>query len=427
MSWNLLDNVTADLRFAARGLRRTPQFTLIAVFSLAFAVALIASTIAVVNAYLIRSSPYAAADRLYHVIYAQPGQREPRGMLLIDWNFLDDVAEVADSSAVTRFYLEGSYTQEAIGLSVASGAMEALGVRAVQGRSFLDEDFSANSEPVALIGHALWRDRFGSDPNIASRVFRATLNDQATEAQAFRIVGVLSPEFRYAAQLARNIDIVAPLRSPNRVYMVRLREGVPPAFAEQRVTEAAKSVALSLPAGWKAQADLGFNIEHVVRARLALPMRTYPDKASLLAFYERFFNTLAARSNAKAALTRPPFYNAPLQRVETNGGDRPGLEAGVMAYAAQQREREVAIRIALGATPPAIVQMFLKEGGIILLAGIAFGQFGARAAARLLANQLYGVQPFDILHLCAGFRRDDCGGPDSRLAAGKTRNPTQPR
>jgi len=54
---------------------------------------------AVVNAYLIRSLPYPAADRLYHVIYAPPGRPEPRGMALIDWPSLAEVVDVADTSA----------------------------------------------------------------------------------------------------------------------------------------------------------------------------------------------------------------------------------------------------------------------------------------------------------------------------------------
>ncbi|MBI2149988.1 MAG: FtsX-like permease family protein [Acidobacteria bacterium] len=74
---------------------------------------------------------------------------------------------------------------------------------------------------------------------------------------------------------------------------------------------------------------------------------------------------------------------------------------GVTAYAAQQREREVAIRIALGATRSTVVRMFLKEGIIVLAFGIAFGLLGAAAVARMLESQLYGVQPFDASTLAA--------------------------
>src|SRR5258706_15958255 len=113
MAFTWLNNFLPDIRLAARTLGRSLQSTLIAIASLALGLAIAASTIAVVNAYLIRTLPFPAADRLYHVIYAAPGQPEPRGMTTMDWRSLDSVIEVVDNSSFTRFYLgDGTYTQE---------------------------------------------------------------------------------------------------------------------------------------------------------------------------------------------------------------------------------------------------------------------------------------------------------------------------
>ena len=71
--WNWLDGLVRDLRFAARGLRRTPVFTIVVILSLALGFALTATVVSVVNAYLLRTLPYPAVDRLYHVRYAPPG------------------------------------------------------------------------------------------------------------------------------------------------------------------------------------------------------------------------------------------------------------------------------------------------------------------------------------------------------------------
>jgi predicted permease len=68
---------------------------------------------------------------------------------------------------------------------------------------------------------------------------------------------------------------------------------------------------------------------------------------------------------------------------------------GVTAYAVQQREREIAIRMAIGATPGAVVRMFLRTSGKVLLVGIAGGLFGASAVSRVLQSQLHGVERFD--------------------------------
>ena len=70
---------------------------------------------------------------------------------------------------------------------------------------------------------------------------------------------------------------------------------------------------------------------------------------------------------------------------------------GVIAYAVQQRRKEVAIRTALGAPPGTLMGIFLREGAVLLGVGTAVGLFGGAAASRVLRNQVFGVQPFDAL------------------------------
>jgi ABC-type antimicrobial peptide transport system permease subunit len=72
---------------------------------------------------------------------------------------------------------------------------------------------------------------------------------------------------------------------------------------------------------------------------------------------------------------------------------------GVTAYAVQQRERETAIRMALGASADAVVRLFLKEAGAVLAAGMALGLVAAVTAARILDSQLYGVRGTDVVTL----------------------------
>jgi len=84
---------------------------------------------------------------------------------------------------------------------------------------------------------------------------------------------------------------------------------------------------------------------------------------------------------------------------------------GVTAYAVQQRQKEVAIRTALGASRRALMGIFLREGAGLLGVGTVVGLFGGAAASRVLRNQVFGVQPFDAstyaiacaLLLAAGF------------------------
>jgi putative ABC transport system permease protein len=69
---------------------------------------------------------------------------------------------------------------------------------------------------------------------------------------------------------------------------------------------------------------------------------------------------------------------------------------GVIAYAVEQREREIAIRVALGASARSVVAMFVKQGAVVVAAGLALGIAGARAVGQVLQTQLYGVRSADV-------------------------------
>jgi len=73
----------------------------------------------------------------------------------------------------------------------------------------------------------------------------------------------------------------------------------------------------------------------------------------------------------------------------------------VTHYAVQQREREIAVRVAVGGSPGAIVQMFLRQNAVVLAVGLVLGLCGAFGGAKLLANQVYGVRPFDLATIVA--------------------------
>src|SRR5690242_19507409 len=116
-----------DLRFALRQLLKNRGFTVVAVSSLAVGLALTASTLAVVNAYLLRSLPYPTAQRLYHLRYAPPGPYEPRGMTGIDWKSLEDVvADTITASGTTFYFGEPGSIARARGLQVSSEFLRGL-------------------------------------------------------------------------------------------------------------------------------------------------------------------------------------------------------------------------------------------------------------------------------------------------------------
>jgi putative ABC transport system permease protein len=222
-----------------------------------------------------------------------------------------------------------------------------MNLRVASGRPFVNEDFGSGSEPVALIGHALWQERFSADPAVSGRIFRASLNDQATAPQSFRIIGVIRPDFRYAGDLSRRIDIVIPMRGPARVYMVRLRDGVPAGFAAGRLTEAARSAAVSIPPNWS-----GVQLESV-RAKYVKGVRPV-----LLTI------TIAA--------------GLMLVIVCAN-------VAVLMSLRAARQQREVSVRVALGAARSHIFSMLATQSCLVCAAALMLGLLLTGLSLRLLA------------------------------------------
>jgi putative ABC transport system permease protein len=334
-----------DLRFAIRQLLKNPGFGAVAVSSLAVGLALAASTMAIVNAYLLRSVPYPTAERVYHLRYAPPGPYEPRGMTRIDWKSLQDVVADSIASSGATFYLgDAGSIARTRGLQVSPGFLRGLGVQAIIGRTFVDDEFAPGAEGVAVIGHELWRDRYGSDPQAIGGTLRVTRDDEP--AQTLRIVGVLPPGFWFGRDSSAKVDVMTPLRTPVRTYMVRLREGVPVSFAEKRISEAAKSVGSDFRPHWT-----GVHLQSV---------------------HDRYVENIRA---VLVGITIAVAIVLVLVCVNV---------AVLMLLRAMRRQKEMVVRVALGARPWHILRMLIAEAGLIGGAAFAGGMALTAVTLRLL-------------------------------------------
>jgi predicted permease len=353
--WVWVDDLARDVRLAARALRRTPGFTIVTLASLVIGLTLAASTIAVANAYLIRSLPYPEADRLYHVMYALPGPYEPGGMSALDWKSVNDVVEYPVTAASATVYLaDGGLEQPFRARRVNTGFMQALGVRASLGRTFSTEEVAPTSDRAVMIGDGVWRERFGADSGVIGRVFRAEGGSGRAEAQTFRIVGVLPPGFWYGRGSSALVDILMPLTEPERTYMVRLRPGVPVGLAERRITGAARAVGTSLTADWS-----GVRLESA-HERYVGPVRPVLLGATIVA---GIVLLIACTNVAVLVLLR-----------------------------ALHRQKEMAVRVALGAGRRHIARVLAAEsawlcGGAIVLV-VTLAAFLLRPLAPLIERQL---------------------------------------
>lgn len=245
-----LDSAARDVRDAWRAIARSPGFAAIATVTLGAGLALCLSVLSVVNAYLIRSFPYPAADRLYSLVLSNPGRPAPRGLSDLDWKALDDVVNHQIAWDLDMFYLlGGAYPESAPGAWVTPGFVQGLGVRAALGRALQTSDFAPGAAPAVMISERLWASRFGRDPLVVGRTIKAYVSDRPAEPETLTVVGVLPADFWHFNTYT---DVLGPLRAPSFPYLVTVREGVDPAAVGNSITDLVRQSNSTLPEDWRA-------------------------------------------------------------------------------------------------------------------------------------------------------------------------------
>ncbi len=241
----------SDLRSAARSLSRSRGFLAVSLGTLAGGVGLCVMVMVVVNTYLVRGLPYPEADRLYSLRFTQPNGPLFQHLEKVDWTRVSDVVEHAVSWDLDGFNMRGApYPEAAQGTWVTPGYMAAFGIQPARGRAFEPEDYAPNAPLVAIISHRIWLTRFSGDPGVVGRRFEAHVLDRPGEAQLFTVVGVL-PQNHWHLNVFT--DVLAPLRAASYPYMVRLRDGVTPAQALERITAVVGASGVPLPEGWRTE------------------------------------------------------------------------------------------------------------------------------------------------------------------------------
>jgi putative ABC transport system permease protein len=189
-----MDNLLQDLRFALRSIRSSRLITAAAVLSLALGIGATTAIFSAVDVFMIRPLPYPGAERLVSVYTAVPdrGWTEASSALpdIVDWR------DAAGSIQVAAFRsegmnLSGTDRPERLSALVASANMPAvIGVQPAVGRAFLPEEELDGAGQVAMLSDGLWRDRFGSDPAVVG----STIN---LDGLTYSVVGVLPPKFQF--------------------------------------------------------------------------------------------------------------------------------------------------------------------------------------------------------------------------------------
>ena len=191
----LAETLARDLRYGARMLRKDPSFTAIAVLTLALGIGANAAIFSAVDALLLRRLPVADLDRLVFGVTMREGF-DPFGMSVMEFAAFRERNHCFSRLGVAEprsFNLVGRDAPERIqGAAVQVDFLTTLGVEPALGRGITAAEDQPGGPAVALLGHGLWRRRFGGDPHLVGQSLN--LNGRSTT-----VIGVLPPEFDFFA------------------------------------------------------------------------------------------------------------------------------------------------------------------------------------------------------------------------------------
>jgi predicted permease len=346
-----VDVLARDLRYAARGLVRSPTFTIAAVFAVALGTGAGTAVFSVVDRILFRSLPYRQADRLVSVGFVAPiiPQEFMLGADYVEWRARQQPFESLTSWAgINDCDLTGGSPVRLSCALVEASFLTTLGIQPIAGRNFTRDEDRPNAPRVALLSYGLWQGRFGGDRNAIGKTI-------PLDGQSATILGVLPPDFEMPT--LEHADVLVPQaidealqRRPNtgRVLqsIARLKPGVTPAQAAAALQPLFQESLQFVPGPFRKEVKLrvrSLRDRQVHDARLASWILLGAVLAVLLIACANVANLLLAR--------------------------------------AAMRQRELAVRLALGASRSRMVRQTLTES--LLLAGIG-GLAGCLLAAALL-------------------------------------------
>jgi putative ABC transport system permease protein len=361
-----ISSLATDLRFAFRTLRQSRGYTAAAVLTLAIGIGAITTIFSVVDAALLRPLPYNESDRLVAIFETMPGNDRRQ---VAPANFLDWQRESRTLESLAAFYTgrrtvgSGDSPERVLSSSVSGTVFTLLGARAALGRTFVAADDSGSAGRLAVLSDALWRRKFGGSMDVVGQSIRI-------EDEPFTIIGVMPTGFRFpeAAELwtigtsgvpaLRGAGpAVASMRDVHYFSAIgRLRPGASRDASQQELAGIASRLAAQFPG---TNRDLGVNIIGLHEAL------TGDNRATLLFLFGvvGLVLTLACTNVAGLTLAR-----------------------------SGRRQREFAIRTAVGASRVQLVRQVLVESTLLSLAGGVFGV----AIAAVAMDGIVASAPIDL-------------------------------
>lgn len=348
---NTLHSIISDCRYGLRQLRKNPGATTVIVFTLALAIGATTAIFSVVYGVLLRPLPYSNSNRIMSVFEVTSKGKPSR---LADPNF-DDFRDQSRSFQAIAKYNDNivsvsgaSQPTRTTVASISPDFLKVFGVQPILGRDFISNDAKKGAAPTVLVSHGYWTQHLGSPQNLSQAQLKI-------EGAVYSIIGVLPAGFRFPADVDLWLPADLVTENPSRTShnynaVARLRDGVTVQQANQDISAIARRIHDS-------SSEQG---DYLLKDGIVIPLQdsiTGTARSPLFILLGAVgFLLLVACANV----------------------------ANLLLAQASVRERELAIRSALGAARARLIRQFLTEAFLLSLIGGGFGVLGAFAGVSAL-------------------------------------------
>src|SRR5437660_3443323 len=341
---NWLHSVVSDCRYGLRQLRKNPGATAVMIFTLALAIGAATAIFSVVYGVLLRPLPYTDANRIMAVFeVSSEGHRAH----LADPNFDDFRDQNRSFEAIAKYndnvvsVSGASQPSRTMVASVSSDFLKVFGIRPILGRDFIASDAKKGAGPTVLVSYGYWRQQLGSPRDLSQAHLKI-------DGAVYSVIGVLPAGFQFPPDvdlwLPADLGGENPSRTAHNYYAVgRLRDGVTVEQANRDISAIARRI-------HDTSSEQG---DYLLKDGIVLPLQdsiTGKARPALLVLLGAVgFLLLVACANV----------------------------ANLLLAQASVRERELAIRSALGAARGRLIRQFLTEAFLLSLVGGGLGMIGA--------------------------------------------------
>jgi putative ABC transport system permease protein len=354
-----METLVNDVRYSLRTLARNPSFTIVAVLALALGIGANTAIFSIIDAVLLRPLPYQEPEKLVKVWtnFTGIGLPNDRNWVsppeFVDLRALNKSFSGVAAISGDSFNISTGGTPERVeGAQVSASFLDLLGVRPTTGRGFLPGEDQPGRDNVILLSHDLWQRRFGGDPAIVGRTI--TVN-----GRSYMVLGVLPPGFRYPAE--------AEVWTPLAITPEMLGPGYRGSHGLEVLARIKSEVSLD-----QARADMRAVTSQIIEQNRDYPYRDRDFAVLLVPLLEE---TIGDVRTALFVLLGAVGFVLLIACANV---------ANLLLARAAVRERELAVRAALGASRGRLVRQLLTESIVLSMAGAASGLLVAHWGLRAL-------------------------------------------